>query len=51
MSDLSNLNDVLIQPILSEKATTLREQNKYVFKVASDANKTQIKEAVSKPLT
>ena len=48
MSDLSNLNDVLIQPVLSEKATVLREQNKYVFKVAPDANKTQIKEAVSK---
>ncbi len=48
MSDLSNMNDVLIQPVLSEKATALREQNKYVFKVASDATKTQIKEAVSK---
>ena len=48
MSDLSNLNDVLIQPVLSEKATALREQNKYVFKVAKDASKTQIKEAVSK---
>ena len=48
MSDLSNMNDVLIQPVLSEKATALREQNKYVFKVAPAANKTQVKEAVSK---
>ena len=45
---MTSLNDVLIQPVLSEKATALREQNKYVFKVAPDANKTQVKEAVSK---
>ena len=24
-------NDVLIKPVLSEKATALREQNKYIF--------------------
>lgn len=42
------LNDVLIEPVLSEKATALREQGKYVFKVQPDANKIQIKEAVSK---
>lgn len=28
-----NFEDVLIEPILSEKATALREQNKYTFKV------------------
>ena len=38
--------DVLIEPISSEKATELREQGKYVFKVHPDANKYQIKEAV-----
>ncbi len=42
------LTDVIIEPILSEKATTLREQGKYVFKVAPDATKFQIKEAVAK---
>ena len=42
------MTDILIEPVLSEKATTLREQGKYTFKVAPDANKTQIKEAVSK---
>ncbi len=42
------LNDVIIEPVLSEKATALREQGKYVFKVQPDASKTQIKEAVSK---
>jgi large subunit ribosomal protein L23 len=34
--------------VLSEKATALREQNKYVFKVAPDATKLQIKDAVAK---
>jgi len=40
--------DVLIEPILSEKATSLREQGKYTFKVNSEASKIQIKEAVRK---
>jgi len=40
--------DILIEPVLSEKANLLREQGKYVFKVAQSATKTQIKEAVSK---
>jgi len=38
--------DILIEPVLSEKANHLREQGKYVFKVDPKANKTQIKEAV-----
>jgi large subunit ribosomal protein L23 len=42
------LEDILIQPILSEKATILREQGKYVFKVRQDATKLQIKDAVAK---
>ena len=40
--------DILIEPVLSEKATILREENKYVFKVSPFAGKTQIKEAVRK---
>ena len=38
--------DILIEPVLSEKANLLREQGKYVFKVAMSANKLQVKEAV-----
>jgi large subunit ribosomal protein L23 len=38
--------DILIKPVLSEKANLLREEGKYVFKVAMSANKIQIKEAV-----
>jgi len=41
-------NDILIEPVVSEKATELREQNKYVFVVRPDATKIQIKEAVRK---
>jgi len=38
--------DILIEPVLSEKSNQLREEGKYVFKVAPSATKTQIKEAV-----
>jgi large subunit ribosomal protein L23 len=41
-----NYEDILIKPILSEKATDLREGNKYVFKVSPSADKIAIKEAV-----
>ena len=37
---------ILIEPVLSEKANLLREEGKYVFKVDPRANKIQIKEAV-----
>ena len=40
--------DILLEPVLSEKANQLREEGKYVFKVDPKANKFQIKEAVSK---
>lgn len=39
--------DILIKPVVSEKASALREQNKYVFIVQPSATKTQIKEAVA----
>jgi large subunit ribosomal protein L23 len=40
--------DILIEPVLSEKANLLREQGKYVFKVMPSATKLQIMEAVRK---
>ena len=43
-----NFEDVLIKPVLSEKATVLREEGKYVFRVLPSATKIQIKEAVAK---
>ena len=38
--------DVIRAPHITEKATLLSEQNAVVFKVANDATKPQIKEAV-----
>jgi large subunit ribosomal protein L23 len=40
--------DVVISPVITEKATTASEHNKVVFKVARNATKPQIKEAVEK---
>ena len=42
------IEDILIEPVLSEKATLLKDEGKYVFKVHPDANKFEIKDAVSK---
>jgi large subunit ribosomal protein L23 len=39
-------DQILIEPVLSEKANILREEGKYVFKVDPRATKVQIKEAV-----
>ena len=39
---------ILIEPVISEKANILREEGKYVFRVDPRANKLQIKEAVRK---
>ncbi len=36
----------IIRPVISEKSTALSEQGKYVFEVAPNANKVQIKRAV-----
>ena len=38
--------DVIVSPVITEKATNLTEQNKVVFRVAPKATKPQIKEAV-----
>lgn len=40
--------DIIRNPIITEKATVISEFNQIVFRVASDASKTQIKEAVEK---
>ncbi len=36
----------IIRPVISEKSTALGEQGKYVFEVAPEANKIQIKQAI-----
>ena len=40
--------DVIIAPVITEKATMASEHNKVTFKVARNATKPQIKEAVEK---
>ena len=40
--------DIIVSPIITEKATNASEHNKVVFKVALTATKPQIKEAVEK---
>lgn len=40
--------DVIVSPVITEKATNLSEFNKVVFRVAPGATKPQIKEAVER---
>lgn len=40
--------DVIVSPVITEKATMASERNQVVFNVAPDATKPQIKEAVEK---
>ena len=43
-----HLYEVLRRPLITEKNTMLQAQGKYVFEVAEEANKHQIKQAVEK---
>ncbi len=40
--------DVILAPVITEKATIASEQNKVIFKVRKDATKVQIKAAVER---
>jgi large subunit ribosomal protein L23 len=40
--------NVIVSPVITEKATAASEQNKVVFRVSRDATKPQIKAAVEK---
>ena len=42
------LYDIILSPVITEKATIASEHNQVIFKVASTATKPQIKEAVEK---
>ncbi|MHC1578654.1 MAG: 50S ribosomal protein L23 [Dehalococcoidia bacterium] len=43
-----HLYEVLRRPLITEKATWLKEKDKYAFEVASKSTEAQIKEAVEK---
>ena len=38
--------DIIIKPVISERSMDDAEQKKYTFKVAADATRTQVKDAV-----
>ncbi|MGJ3254234.1 MAG: 50S ribosomal protein L23 [Elainellaceae cyanobacterium] len=44
--DARGLPDLIRRPIITEKATLLLEENKYVFEVAPKATKPEIKAAI-----
>ena len=46
MAKIANPRDIILAPVVSEKSYGLMEQNTYTFYVATDSNKTQIKDAV-----
>jgi large subunit ribosomal protein L23 len=41
-----NAFNTIVRPVVSEKSTVLGDHGKYVFEVAADANKIQIKHAI-----
>lgn len=43
---MTNPRDLVLKPVISEKAYNLSAQNKYTFKVDKRANKMQIKKAI-----
>ncbi len=38
--------EIIIKPVVTEKSVDLMQENKYCFKVAKDANKIEIKNAI-----
>ena len=40
--------DIIIKPVITEQSMEATDEKKYVFKVATDANKTEIKKAIEK---
>ena len=43
---MNHYSDIIIAPVVTEKTMTLRNENVYTFKVAKDASKDEIKNAV-----
>ena len=42
----ANPRDIIIRPIVTEKTSDMRKDNKYTFQVAMGANKTEIRQAI-----
>jgi len=45
---MKDLTRVIVRPVVTEKTTDMGEYDKYVFEVASDANKNEVKQAVER---
>ena len=45
---MNNYRDIIKAPIITEKSSTLAQNNTYVFSVDIKSNKTQIKDAIEK---
>ena len=45
---MNDYRDIIIAPIITEKAAIEEQNGKYTFKVSTKANKTQIKQAIEK---
>ena len=43
---MKDFTDIIIAPVITEKAAIQAEANVYTFKVAADANKIEIKKAI-----
>jgi large subunit ribosomal protein L23 len=40
--------DIIVSPVITEKATMASEHNQVIFKVSADATKPEVKEAIEK---
>ena len=45
---MKNAHDIIIKPLVTEQSMEEMAERKYAFKVAKDANKSEIKKAVEK---
>ena len=45
---MKDLTRVIVRPVVTEKTTDMRESQKYVFEVAVEATKPEIKQAVER---
>ena len=45
---MNNLYNVIISPVITEKATKISENNQYVFRVSLSSDKKSIKNAIEK---
>ena len=45
---MNNYLDIILAPVITEKTANMEAEEKYAFKVANKANKTEVKQAIEK---